>query len=56
VNVASRVSDYARPGEVLVSQEVVEAAVGIGLGFTEIGPVELKGIAGAVRLHAAHRA
>ncbi len=56
VNVASRVSDYARPGEVLVSQEVVEAADGSGLGFTEIGPVELKGIAGTVRLHAAHRA
>ena len=26
VNVAARIADYARPGEVLVSQEVVEAA------------------------------
>ena len=26
VNVASRIADYARPGEVLVSQEVVDAA------------------------------
>ncbi len=56
VNVASRVGDYARPGEVLVSQEVVDAADGMGLAFTDIGPVELKGISGAIRLHAAHRA
>ena len=26
VNVASRIADYARPGEVLVTREVVEAA------------------------------
>jgi adenylate cyclase len=55
VNVASRIAEYARPGEVLVSQEVVEASADAGATFTEIGPVELKGVAGAVRLHAAHR-
>jgi adenylate cyclase len=55
VNVASRIADYARPGEVLVSQAVVEASGGVGATFTEIGPVELKGVAGPVRLHAAHR-
>jgi adenylate cyclase len=55
VNVAARIADYARPGEVLVSQEVIEAADGPGVRFAEIGPVELKGVAGAVRLHAAHR-
>jgi adenylate cyclase len=55
VNVASRFAEYARPGEVLVSQEVVEASEGAGASFTEIGPVELKGVSGAMRLHAAHR-
>jgi adenylate cyclase len=53
VNLASRIADYARPGEVLVSQEVVAASVEAEVVFREIGPVELKGVAGAVRLHAA---
>jgi adenylate cyclase len=53
VNVASRIADYARPGEVLVSQEVVDASSGADLSFREIGPVELKGVAGTMRLHAA---
>ena len=56
VNLASRIADYARPGEVLVTQEVVDASEGVDLVFTEIGPVELKGLSGVVRLHAAHRA
>ena len=55
VNVASRIADYARPGEVLVSQEVVDASGGAKIAFREIGPVELKGVAGAVHLHAASR-
>ena len=53
VNVASRIAEYARPGEVLVSQEVVDAASGADITFREIGPVELKGVGGAMRLHAA---
>ena len=55
VNVASRIAEYARPGEVLVSQEVVDASGGVEVAFREIGPVELKGVSGAVRLHAASR-
>jgi len=55
VNVASRIAEYARPGEVVVSQDVVDASKGAGASFTEIGPVELKGVSGAMRLHAAHR-
>ena len=55
VNVASRIAEYARPGEVLVTQEVVEESQGSGCRFTRIGPVELKGVSGAVELHAAHR-
>jgi len=53
VNVASRIAEYARPGEVLVSQAVVEAAAGADVTFRAIGPVELKGVSGAMQLHAA---
>jgi adenylate cyclase len=56
VNMASRIAEYARPGEVLVSQAVVDAGNANGVAFTDIGAVELKGVAGAVGLHAAHRA
>ena len=53
VNVAARIADYARQGEVLVSQEVVDASGRTAVAFAEIGPVELKGLAGSVRLHVA---
>jgi len=55
VNIASRIAEYARPGEVLVSQEVVDAASGSDVTFREIGPVELKGVSGVMSLHAAAR-
>jgi len=56
VILASRIADFARPGEVVVSESVVSAAAGQAVGFTEIGPVELKGVSGAVRLFSAQRA
>jgi adenylate cyclase len=55
VNMASRIAEYARPGEVLVSQAVVDASEVAEVTFTEIGPVELKGVAGTMRLHSARR-
>jgi adenylate cyclase len=56
VNVASRIAEYARPGEVLVSRAVVDAsAAAATVKFREIGPVELKGVAGAMELYGAHR-
>jgi adenylate cyclase len=55
VNLAARIADYARPGEVLVSQAVVEASGGVPAAFTEIGPVELKGVNGPTQLHVARR-
>jgi adenylate cyclase len=56
VNMAARIADYARPGEVLVSREVVEAAAMTPqLAFTDIGPVELKGVSGVVALLSARR-
>jgi adenylate cyclase len=56
VNVAARIADYARRGEVLVSQEVVQAVGGAPVTFDPIGPVELKGLTEAVSLHVARRA
>jgi adenylate cyclase len=53
VNIAARIADYARPGEVLVSQEVVDAVDGEAVTFTEIGPVELKGVPETLRLYIA---
>jgi adenylate cyclase len=53
VNVASRIAEYARPGEVVVSQAVVDASGDAAVRYRLIGPVELKGVAGAMRLHVA---
>lgn len=53
VNITARIADYARPGEVLVTQEVVDAASEAAVAFTKIGPVELKGVSGALDLYSA---
>lgn len=55
MNVAARIADHARPGEVLVSREVVESAPGDDVSFNEIGPVPLKGLAQPVDLFRAQR-
>ena len=55
VNLAARMAEYARPGEVVVSQEVVDATQGGPVAFVEIGPVELKGVPGTLRLYTARR-
>jgi adenylate cyclase len=47
VNLAARIAEYARPGEVLVSQEVVDAANAAPVAFNEIGLVDLKGFPGS---------
>jgi adenylate cyclase len=54
VNLAARIAAYARPGQVLVSQAVVDEA-GSAAIFGDVGPVRLKGVAGATRLYAAQR-
>ena len=48
-------AELTRPGEVLVTREVVEESESSGCRFTPIGPVELKGASGAAELHSAHR-
>ncbi|MFN8234152.1 MAG: adenylate/guanylate cyclase domain-containing protein [Actinomycetota bacterium] len=50
VNLSARIADYARPGEVLVSQAVVDASGDDGLAFSRIGPVELKGVSAPIEL------
>jgi adenylate cyclase len=50
VNLSARIADYARPGEVLVSQAVAQASQEKGIAFGDIGPVELKGVSGTVHL------
>ncbi len=55
VNLAARIADYAQAGEVIVSQEVVDASGDAAVTFREIGPVELKGVSGAMPLFATVR-
>jgi adenylate cyclase len=57
VNVAARIGDSARPGEVLVSDAVVATAGDLpGVRYEPVGPVPLKGLAAPVSLYAATRA
>ncbi len=56
VNIAARISDYARPGEVLLTQETVDLSRSSEVTFTDLGRIDLKGIAEPLHLHAAHRA
>jgi adenylate cyclase len=56
VNLSARIADYARQGEVLVSQAVADASKETGIMFGDIGPVELKGVSGTVHLLRAHLA
>jgi adenylate cyclase len=55
VNIAARIAEYARPGEVLVSQEVVDATALDGVDVTTIGPIELKGVSEPLNLHSVRR-
>jgi adenylate cyclase len=56
VNAASRIADYARPGEVLVTREVADATDPKAVNFAPIGPVQLKGLTDDLYLLAASRA
>jgi adenylate cyclase len=55
VNVAARVTDYARPGEVLVTADAVVEPAPDDVAFTEIGDVGLKGVSVPIRLFQAGR-
>jgi adenylate cyclase len=55
VNIAARIADYARPHEVLVSEEAKRSAGVAEVAFELVGDVPLKGVSKAVRLHRATR-
>ena len=55
VNVAARIGDYARPGEVLVSEDVAAADGSGTVRYDEVGPVSLKGLAAPISLYLAGR-
>jgi adenylate cyclase len=54
VNIAARITDYARPGEVLVSDQVVaDVDRPVGVRFEPVGPVSLKGLSTPITLYTA---
>jgi adenylate cyclase len=55
VNLAARIGEYARPGEVLVSRAVRERADASHIDFQPVGEVGLKGVSGLVELYSATR-
>jgi adenylate cyclase len=57
VNLASRICDYATPGETVLSEAAMRAAGAemIAVSFEELGPVVMKGIPAAVPLYRACR-
>jgi class 3 adenylate cyclase len=55
VNAASRIAGYARPGEVVVSQAVLDSADDAQLAFTDLGDIELKGLSSTIHLYSARR-
>jgi adenylate cyclase len=55
VNIAARIADYARPHEVLVSDDARKSVGDAQVAFELIGDVPLKGVPRAVRLHKATR-
>jgi adenylate cyclase len=56
VNIAARITDHARPGKVLVSDQVVADADPLeAVHFEPVGPVSLKGLSAPITLYnAAH--
>ncbi|MGH2679523.1 MAG: adenylate/guanylate cyclase domain-containing protein [Actinomycetota bacterium] len=55
VNLAARIGEQAAPGQVLVTQEIVDRVVADGIAFEPIGAVELKGVSEPVPLHSVTR-
>jgi adenylate cyclase len=53
---ASRISGYAGPGQVLVSDSVVRSTDGSAVRFVDVGRVSLAGLPSPIALHEAHRA
>jgi class 3 adenylate cyclase len=57
VNIGARITDYARSGEVLVSDAVAAATDGFHAArYQPVGPVSLKGLTAPITLYTAVRA
>lgn len=57
VNIAARIVDLAGPGEILVSEQTVQACNDPdGVSLAPVGPASVKGVADAVWLHRASAA
>jgi adenylate cyclase len=50
VNVASRIADLAGPGEILTTVETARQVEGLEVEWTEVGPVQIQGLAQPVLL------
>jgi adenylate cyclase len=55
VNIAARIAEQAKPGQVLVTQEVVDRVGSGEVAFEPVGSSVLKGVSEPVRLHSATR-
>jgi adenylate cyclase len=55
VNLAARIAEQARPGQVLVSQDIVDHTGSGGVAFEPVGSFLLRGVSRPVLLHAATR-
>jgi adenylate cyclase len=55
VNLAARIGELAAPGQLLVTQEIVDRVVPDGIAFEPVGAVELKGVSEPVPLYAVTR-
>ena len=55
VNIASRIAEFARPGEVLVSDSVMANSKDLDVAFSPIGPILLRGLVHPVTPYAAGR-
>jgi adenylate cyclase len=55
VNIAARIAEHAKPGQVLVSQEVVDRVGSGDVTFTAVGAFVLRGVSQPVRLHSVRR-
>jgi class 3 adenylate cyclase len=55
VNLAARIGGHAAPGQVLVTQEIVDRVTSDGIAVEPIGAIELKGVSEPVLLHSVTR-
>jgi class 3 adenylate cyclase len=52
VNVAARIAEQAKPGQILVTPEVVDRVRRGDIAFEPVGSFVLKGVSRAIPLHA----